>query len=56
MTLTVINAGAQSMNLFPFTGDQINAGGANVAFAVAAGKTVQLVCAVALNWHAILSA
>lgn len=57
MQLTVTNAHAtNSMNLFPATGDQINALGANAAYAVAAGKTAQLSCAVAGQWHAVLSA
>jgi hypothetical protein len=56
MVITVTNAGAASMNVFPFTGDQINGAGANTAFAVAAGKTSQFTSAVALTWHALLSA
>lgn len=56
MALNVSNAGANSMNLFPATGEQINALGANAAFAVAAGKSVELYCAVAGQWHAVLSA
>jgi len=57
MQITVANAAAaNSMNLFPNTGDAINALSANAAFAVAAGKTVALSCAVAGFWHAVLSA
>jgi hypothetical protein len=57
MQITVTNAAAaNSMNLYPQTGDQINALGANAAFAVAAGKTANLTCAVAGQWHAVLSA
>lgn len=57
MSVTVTNAAAtNSMNLFPASGDQINALGANAAFALAAGKTAQLTCAVAGQWHAVLSA
>ena len=57
LQMTVTNAAAaNSMNLFPNTGDQINAGGANAAYAIAAGKTAQLTCAVAGQWHAVLSA
>jgi hypothetical protein len=44
------------MNLFPNTGDQINALGANGAYAIVAGKTSSLSCAVAGQWHAVLSA
>lgn len=57
MTITVSNAAAaNSMNLFPASGEQINALGANAAFAIAAGKTATLTCAVAGQWHAVLSA
>jgi hypothetical protein len=41
VTVTVINADStDSMNVFPFLGDAINALGANAAFALAAGKSV----------------
>lgn len=57
MQITVSNAAAaNSMNLFPATGEQINALGANAAFAIAAGKSAVLSCAVAGQWHAVLSA
>lgn len=57
MNITVINAAAaNSMNLFPATGEQINVLGANAAFAVAAGKTVECYCTTAGQWHTILSA
>lgn len=53
--VTVINAGAASMNVFPPVGSQINNAGANVAFAVAAGKTASFY-SIGGVWHAILSA
>lgn len=57
MQIVVTNAAASnSMNVFPQTGEQINALGNNNAFAVAAGKTANFSCAVAGQWHAILSA
>ena len=57
MSLTVINATASnSMNMFPASGEAINALGANAAFAVAAGKTVEAYCVTAGQWHTILSA
>lgn len=57
MQITVTNAAAtNSMNLFPQSGDAINALGANAAFAIVAGKTATLTCAVAGQWHAVLSA
>lgn len=53
----VTNAHAtNSMNVFPMSGDQINALGANAAFALAAGKTAVFTCAKAGQWHAVLSA
>jgi hypothetical protein len=57
MNIVVANAAAvNSMNLFPNTGDAINALAANAAFAVAAGKVATLYCMVAGTWHALLSA
>jgi hypothetical protein len=53
--VTVINAGAASMNVFPPVGSQINNAGANVAFAVAAGKTATFY-SISGVWHAQLSA
>lgn len=42
----VENQGAQSLNVFPKvgSGDTINAAATTVAYAVAAGKTAQLIC------------
>ena len=54
--LTVINAGANSLNLYPAVGDQINALGANAAFAVAASKTATLTSMGGTQWHSMLSA
>jgi hypothetical protein len=57
MQIVAINAaGVNSMNVFPATGEQINALGANAAFALAAGKTAQFNCVTAGQWHSILSA
>lgn len=57
MQITVYNAAASnSANVFPASGDAINALGANAAFALAAGKNAVFGCAVAGQWHAILSA
>lgn len=53
----VVNAAAaNSMNVFPSTGDSINALSANAALAVAANKTVHLICVVAGIWNAIVTA
>jgi len=50
-TLRVANASAASMNVFPATGDKINALSANAAFAVAAGTMVAFVCTGPGNWY-----
>ena len=52
----VTNAGANSMNVFPFLGDAINALSANTAFAVASGKSAIFMCAVTGVWNTVLSA
>lgn len=56
LEITVINAGANSMNVFPSTGDAINALGANTAFAMAATKVATFYCTVAGQWHSQLTA
>jgi hypothetical protein len=53
MNLTVINASAISMNVFPDTGSTINALTANTAFALAAGKTAVFVTTLAGAWHTV---
>jgi hypothetical protein len=54
--LTVINAGAQPLNVFPQTGEAINALSANTAFSVSNGKTCGFYCAVTGTWSTNLSA
>lgn len=57
LTITLVNAAAaNSMNVFPNTGDAINALAANTAFALAAGKTATFYCTASGQWHSILSA
>lgn len=56
MQVTVANAATNSMNVFPATGESINALAANAAFAVAGGKTAAFYCMKAGQWHSILSA
>lgn len=57
MSLVVINAAAvNSMDVFPAVGNAINALAADAALAVAANKTVLLVCAVNGTWNAIVTA
>jgi hypothetical protein len=56
-TVTVINADTtDSLNVFPATGDTINALGANAAFALVAGKSVTYSAAGALIWYGNLTA
>jgi hypothetical protein len=55
--LFVVNAAAaNSMNVFPQTGQYINALAVNTALAVAANKTVHFVCITAGTWNAIVTA
>lgn len=57
LKIVVINSDStDSMNVFPATGETINALSANSAFAVAAGKTAMFVCPVAGKWFVILTA
>ncbi len=57
LTLELKNAAAlNSLNLFPSTGENINALAANAAFGVAAGKSVWATCHVAGTWDITLSA
>ncbi len=56
LQITVSNAGAASLNVFPAVGDAINGQAANAAVAVPAGKTSSFTCGVAGQWHAIASA
>jgi hypothetical protein len=49
-------AAANSMNVFPQSGESINALSANTALAVAAGKTCAFVCYSKGLWHSLLSA
>lgn len=54
--VVVINAAANSMNVFPSTGNAINALSANAAYAVAANKVVRFICAVDGTWNSLLTA
>lgn len=54
LIISVANAGAASMNVFPAVGQNMN-GVANASFAVAAGKNAIFV-GYASTWHSLLSA
>lgn len=47
-------AAANSMNVYPQTGDAINALGANAAYAMAANKTAGFICGSAGLWYSVL--
>lgn len=53
---TVFNKGANSMDVFPASGDAINALSADAAYAVAATKGVIFHCVVTGTWDTILTA
>ena len=46
----IANKGANSMNVFPLSGDLINALAVNAAFAMAATKTAEFVCVAPGVW------
>lgn len=51
LTIAVLNSGANSLNIFPSTGDAINALAVNAAFALAAaGSTTYFICYTAGQW------
>ncbi len=55
--VTVVNAAAaNAMDVFPATGEIINALAANTAISVAANKTITFYCAVAGTWNSMLTA
>lgn len=55
--ILVINAAAtNAMNIFPATGENINALSANTAISLAAGKTMRFFCAVNGTWNSMLGA
>ena len=57
LDVVVINAAASnSMNVYPATGEAINALSANTAFAVAANKVCTFYCCTAGTWHTLLTA
>lgn len=56
MSIAVTNAGAASLNVFPVTGEIINALSANAAYATAATKTVVFNCYTAGQWYTLLTA
>jgi hypothetical protein len=57
LTIQVTNAAAtNALDVYPQTGDAINALSANAEFTVNAGKTATFTCYTAGQWHSILSA
>jgi hypothetical protein len=56
VSIVIVNAGANSMNVFAIGADKINALSAAAAYAVAAGKSCQFMCTAAGQWSTLLSA
>lgn len=55
--INVVNAAAaNAMNVFPSSGDAINALAADAAFSMAANKAAKFFCVVAGTWNSILTA
>ena len=54
--VSVRNGAANSLNAFPQSGEAINEGAANAAFAVTAGKTAIFEAVASGLWNAVLSA
>lgn len=51
MKICVVNNAASALKVYPDAGGQINAGGANTAFVMAAGRVSTFVCSAALTWE-----
>lgn len=57
LVMVLINAGANSMNVFPqLSTETINAGSAGAAYAVAAGKTATCYVGTSAKWYCSVSA
>ncbi len=57
LDVVIINAHASNgINVYPQTGEAINALGANTAFAMSANKVATFYCTTAGQWHSILTA
>jgi len=53
LTVTIFNDGANSLDIFPYTNDNINGGGVNVAEALAAGSKVTFIAYDSANWKTL---
>lgn len=53
LVVTIINAGAQILNVFPAVGDNINSLGSNLPFALPPGAVCDFFTTVAGTWHAL---
>ncbi len=57
LDVVIINAHASNaVNVYPQTGDAINALGANTAFNLTSNKTATFYCCTAGQWHSVLTA
>lgn len=53
LEITVINAGAAGMDVYPDVGSQINGAGANVPLTLGNGKNAIFFTTVAGQWHTV---
>ena len=53
MTVTVINEGANTLNVYPATNASIDSGAVNTAFALGSGARLQFVAASATKWYSL---
>lgn len=49
--ITVMNRGANTLNVFPNTGAQIESSGTNTAVTIAAGSTTEFICTSGTQWY-----
>ena len=55
LLVIVRNGGANALNVYPNTSDTINAAGANVAYSLSVGATLQFIAMNATNWYVMNS-
>ena len=53
MKFTIVNAGANALNVYPATSAQINAGGTNVAYSVAVGARLDFISTSSTQWYTL---
>jgi hypothetical protein len=53
LRVTIINTSANALNVYPATAAQINSGGANVAYSLAAGARLDFVATSTTQWYTL---